>query len=572
MGKRSKNRLSKNGLLLMGSLTLLVIVLVGYPLIALLTYSLGIKGQSPELTGMYYLRAFQDINTLVALKNTFYVATGATLFALLLGGGLAWLLMRTDLPFKRAFNLLIFITFTIPSYILAVAWIELLGRNGFINRLLCNEWQLIGQPLNIYSLEGIIFILVLHSFPMVFMALAGTLKLNDRTLEMAARLAGARRLQTLLTITLPLVLPAILSVSLMIFQQTMANFGVPAIIGLPNGHYVMTTRIYSSLSQMDLSMVTALSIILLLCSGGVFYLYHHSLRRKRYIHLSSTSQAAELISLGRWKIPTVIGIVFLFLVTTILPLGTLLVSSFLKSWGLALHLENLTLHNYAAIFWENIIALRAMGNSIGFGILAASVTVVLGVAVSYISTKTIIKGRKVLELLATCPLAVPGTVMAVAATLAWINEPLELYGTPWIIVITYFAACLPFGVRNINGLLQGMDPILDDAARVAGASGLKTFRDITLPAIIPGMRIGWITSFLMVLREIPISIMLYSVGSETIGVLFYRMRSDTGGLETVSAVALIVIVLTILGNLLIEKFGKSPMEVLNGSRRNTQYF
>ncbi len=572
MVKRSKNRLSKNGLLLMGGLTLLVVVLVGYPLISLLTYSLGIKGQSLELTDMYYLRAFQDMNTLVALKNTFYVSTGVTIFALLLGGGLAWLLMRTDLPFKRAFNLLIFITFTIPSYILAVAWIELLGRNGFINRILCNEWQLISQPLNIYSLEGIIFILVLHSFPMVFMALAGTLKLNDRTLEMAARLAGARCLQTLLSITLPLILPAILSVSLMIFQQTMANFGVPAIIGLPNGHYVMTTRIYSSLSQMDLSMVTALSIILLLCSGGVFYLYHLSLRRKRYIHLSSTSQAAELIPLGRGKIPAVIGIAFLFLVTTILPLGTLLVSSFLKSWGLALHLENLTLHNYAAIFWENTIALRAIGNSMGFGILAASVTVVLGTAVAYISTKTVTRGRKVLELLATCPLAVPGTVMAVAATLAWINEPLKLYGTPWIIIITYFAACLPFGVRNINGLLQGMDPILDDAARVAGASGLKTFRDITLPAIIPGMRIGWITSFLMVLREIPISIMLYSVGSETIGVLFYRMRSDTGGLETVSAIAVIVIVLTILGNLLIGKFGKSPMEVLDGSRRNTQYF
>ncbi len=558
----------KKDLLLAGSLICVIFVFVGYPLAKLLLYSLGLKKQECTLTAVNYIQAFGDIHTLVALKNTFYVSVGVTFFSLLTGGALAWLLVRTDVPYKRAIKQLIFITFTIPSYILALAWIELLGRNGFMNRVLFIEWKLMEQPLNLYSLEGVIFILVMHSYPLVFMAVEAVLRQNDRAMEMAARMAGANRVQTLRTITLPLILPTVLSIGLMIFQHTMADFGVPAIIALPTGHYVLTTRIYSALNSMDLAMATAMSVILLIFSGSVFYLYHISFRRKRFIYICSSSQPAECISLGRFKNLAAVGIMLFLLVTTLLPIATLTASSFLKCWGLDLNPDNMTFHNYTAIFSENTIALRAIGNSISFGIFTATVATALGVAISYLSVKTKVKGRGILELLATFPLAVPGTVIAIAFTLAWINEPFKLYGTPWIILAAYFAVCLPFGVRNINGCLQGIDPVLEDAARVAGASKGKAFRDIIFPAIVPGIRIGWITSFLRVLREIPISIMLYSAGSETIGVLLYRMRSGTGGLETVSAIAVIVIILTVLGNVCIQKIGRSRMEGLNDSHRN----
>jgi iron(III) transport system permease protein len=148
-------------------------------------------------------------------------------------------------------------------------------------------------------------------------------------------------------------------------------------------------------------------------------------------------------------------------------------------------------------------------------------------------------------------MAVPPTVMAVAAILAWINPPFKLYNTPWIIIITYIAVCLPLVVKNISGLLQNLDPELEKVARISGASYLKTFWDITIPLLKPGLKTGWILSFLFALREIPISVMLYAAGTETIGVLLFNLRSDTGGLELVSTVAVIVIFLTMLGHYLV---------------------
>ncbi len=546
--------------LLMGGLVALILILVVlYPLAVLLLYSLGVSVHSFDFSLVKYWDAFSDIKTIISIKNTLYIATGVTLMAGLLGGGLAWLISRTDLPGKRIFRVLIFLAFVIPSYILAVAWIELFGRNGFFNRIM-KEWHFIDEPINIYSLEGIIIIMAIHLFPLVFMSLSSALKMSDISLEKASRLAGAGRLRTLLSITVPLIMPSILSIGLLVFQQTMACFGVAAVIGLPSGKYILTTRIYSALNGLDLPMATASSGILLLCSGLVFILHNISLRKKRYIHVNSRSQTPELIPLGRWKIPVVSGVAGILTLTTLIPLGTLIFSSFLKKWGMELSLENFTLINYRAIFMEQATAVRAIRNSICFGAGAASIAAVLGATVVFISNKTRLKSRKAIEFAATWPLAVPGTVMAVAATLAWINPPFKLYATPWIIIITYVAACLPFAVRNVNGLMQEMDPVLENAARISGASRFQSYQDITLPVIMPGIRTGWIMSFLMALREIPISIMLYSVGSETIGVLMFNMRSDSGGLETISALAVLVILLTVIGNVLIEKFGKSRME------------
>ncbi len=560
--RKGKER-SQGPLFISGPVILIVLGLVLYPLLMLFLFSLGINLHDPNITGAYYLQALSDIKTMVALKNTLYVAGGVTAVAILLGGGLAWLVARTDIPHKRLIEIIVFLTFTIPSYILAVAWIQLLGRNGFINRLLYEKWQFIAEPLDIYSLEGIILVMALHSFPLVFMALVSALKMNDKTLEMAARLAGASRMKALFTVTLPLMLPNILSVGLLVFQQTMACFGVAAVIGLPTSNYVLTTRIYSAMSRLDLPSAASTSMILLLCSGVVFCLYNYSLRSKRYININSQSRKAEPVSLGSWKMPMFIGVFLLLSVTTIIPLGSVVATSFLKSWGLSLRFENMTINNYLTIFGGQTIAFRAFFNSITFAFIAATVTAIIGTIISYLSTRTTIKGRKYLEFVATWPLTVPGTVLAVAAVLAWINAPLRIYGTPWILLITYIVACLPFGVRNINGLLQGMDPLLEDAARVSGASWLRTFKDITLPLITPGIKAGWITAFLLVLREIPISILLYSAGAETIGVLLYSMRSDTGGLETVSAVAVILIVLIVAGNVLIGKFGKPRKEATN---------
>jgi len=541
--------------------TLLLLVLVAYPFMVLVAKSFGITVHGVAFTCNAYLRAFSDKQTLTALGNTFYVAVGVTVLASLIGGGLAWLVTRTDLPFKKGIRLTIFLTFIIPSYIMAVAWIELLGRNGYISRFLIDIFKLADLPVEIYSLEGVIFIMTIHLYPLVFMAISNALKTTEPALEKAAILCGASRFKALISITFPLVLPSILSIGLLVFNRAMSCFGVAAVIGLPTGNYILPTRILGALSSLDLPLATAVSMILVLCSAFAFLLHNLLLRKKRYTVVTSSSCSPVLISLGLWRV-VVISAVFLFMVfTTVLPLMTIIMSSFLKMWGLNPTLGNITFGNYYKILFDEDLTVRALRNSVMFGALAATAAVVLGSVVSYVSNKTRLKGRRLLEFLATWPMAIPGTVMAVAAILTWINPPLKLYGTPWIILVTYIAACLPFVVKNVSGLVQNLDPVLEKATRVAGASWLRTYKDVTIPIIMPGLRTGWILSFLFALREIPISIMLYTYGSETIGVLLFNLRSDTGGLETISAVAVIVIILTILGNLLIEKFGRSRMEV-----------
>lgn len=546
--------------LVIAALLVILIAIVVYPLLVLILYSLGISVQGWGASMMAYQKALADPKTLSAIRNTFYVAGAVSILATLLGGALAWMLTRTDLPGKRLFRGLIFLAFIIPSYIMAVSWIELLGRNGYINRLLCSTWQWIDQPVNIYNLEGIILVMSIHLFPLVFFTMSSAWQLNDLSLERAARLFGAGPFKTILTVSVPLILPGILSIGLLVFQHTMACFGVAAVMALPTGNYILTTRIYSALNHLDLPGAAASSIILLFCSSLVFAVYTLGLRKKRYINVNTRSEPPEPIKLGRWRAPAAAVVAAILSVTTLVPLGTIVVSSFLKQWGMELSPNSMTLHNYRIILANNGLGLRAIGNSIIFGALAASAACIIGVAVAWTSNRTSIKGRSWLEFAATWPVAIPGTVLAMAAILAWSNPFIKLYGTPWVLIITYIAACLPFAVRSISGSLQGIDLSLEDAARMSGASRWRAFSDISLPLLGPGMRNGWIMSFLMVLREIPISILLYTTGFETIGVLLFNIRSDTGGLETVSAIAVIIIVVTLTGHLFIEKTGKSRKE------------
>jgi len=153
------------------------------------------------------------------------------------------------------------------------------------------------------------------------------------------------------------------------------------------------------------------------------------------------------------------------------------------------------------------------------------------------------------------PLAIPGPVLATAMILAWMNPPLRLYNTPWIILVAYVAAFTPYAVRNVSGVIKGMDPALEEMGWMSGAPWARTMRDITVPLIGRGLWAGWILVFLMAFREIPISTMLYTQGTETVGVLLFTLKSQAGGMEVVSAVAVTVVAITLIGQLLVEKLG-----------------
>lgn len=545
--KRSCSRTSFLGRYLqtetVGGMIILIIlaIFIVYPLIMLFLNSLGITVHSTSLSLMNYLKLFSEQQFLKALGNTLYLALGVTVLAILIGSALAWLATRSDLPGKRLINILVFLTFIIPSYIMAISWIELLGHNGLIKNL-----------FEIYSLEGVILVMTLHLYPLVYMTVSNALKNSDISIEEAALLDGAGRFRVLVSVTLPLILPSILSIGLFIFARTVACFGVAAVLALPARKYILTTYIYTALNSLNLSEATTISVILVLFTGFVFFFQNNILKKQDYTTISSASSRPKEISLGKSQ-KLVLGIVLIFfLITTILPLIVIVLTSLLKAWGLNYQISNFTLANYREILFGQGLTIRAFRNSISFGIFSATIALLLGSLATYLAHRSRFRGKRLIEFFASWPMAMPEIVMAVAAILAWINPPIKLYNTPWIIIVTYIAASLPFVVKNVSGLIQNIDPQLEEMAWVSGASFFKTFRQIIVPLIKPGLRTGWVLAFLFALREIPISVMLYANGTETIGVLLFNLRSDTGGLEMISALAVIVLVLTISGHLLIK--------------------
>ena len=531
----------------------LLAFLVAYPLIQLALHSFITNG-APSVDN--YVRALGERRSYIALGNSLYLGISTTFFALLLGTGIAWLLVRTDLPLKGTVRALVLLTLISPTYIGAIAWLQLLGRAGYINRFLMRMLHLSTPPIDIYSLGGVILVMTLHLYPLVFFIVANALVITDPGLEEAAALSGAPPPRVLRTVTLPLLLPSLLSAAVLVFLRAISAFGVPAIFGLPTGHYVLTTRIYAALNSYDLGLATALSILLLgLC--GLVLMFNGMLlgQRKRYITTTTGSRNPKPASLGRWHTPILVALLTFFGFTTILPLLTILASSFLKAWGLPLTGGNLTLANYAAVLFKERLTMRALGNGFLFSGIAASVAVLLGFLVAYISIRTRFPGREALNGLATLPFAVPGPVLAIALILAFMDRPIELYNTPWILIIGYIVAFMPFAVRNISGALRALDPALEEAARTSGASWPRVFKDIMLPLIKPGLLSGWILVFLFVLREIPLSVMLHTAGTETVGVVLFSLRTGGGGLEEVSALAAIVVLLTLLGSYGIERLG-----------------
>lgn len=542
-------------------LGILILTMVLYPFLLLIFKSFGITIQGGSFTTEKYLMIFQDKQTYNAFKNTIYTSVGVTIIATFIGGSLAWIVTRTDFPYKKIVEIIIFLAFTIPSHILAISWIELMGRNGYINNIVINFFRITDYKSKAYSLIAVILVMSIHLYPLAFMSIANALRKTDNSLEEAAIMSGASRFKAVRTITIPLIMPSIFSIGLLIFSRTMANFEVSATLALPIGKETLSTRIYSALANLDLSLAVAISVILVAFSIIVFGVNNICLMKKEFTVVTGSSSLAKTVKLGKWKCIVVI-IVFLFqAVTTIAPLATILVSSFLKKWGLNPVMSNFTLNNYKKIFFRQSMAGQAFKNSIFYGVIAASIAVFIGTVVSYIANSSKDKKSKVIELIASIPMVIPNIVMALAAILAWSNPPVKLYGTPWIIIVTYVVLFLPLVIKNVSGLIYNQDISLENAARMSGASKIKAIRDITFPMIKSGMQSGWIVCFLIALRELPISLMLYSQENQTIGVLLFNLRSDSGGLEMTSAIAVIVILFSTAGRLIINKTKNSKIEV-----------
>jgi len=507
-------------------------------------------------------------DTFEALMNSLAIAGGVTVFSTIIGVFFAWLVSRTDLPFKNTMKLLFLIPFMLPSFIGALAWKILLSpRSGYINVFLNDLFGLSQSLFNIYSLGGIIAVETMYLFPFVFIQVSGALERMDPTLEEAARISGAGLLTITRKITIPLMLPSIAAGALLVALYSLAHFGVPAILGTEVGIYNIPTKIYENIYQSagnfeSIRVGTILSSILVTAAAVILYVQSVVLKSGRFQVIQGKSMRPMLIKLRGLRQPMLALSVLYIAVTVLLPTITIFLVGMLKTYGLPLTPENMSFDNLTYILWDWKLTKDAIFNSFYLSLAAAFVTMIVGTMISYVLVKMKMRGKFILELLGVLPFSIPGTVIALGVILMWSGRfGLNLYNTAWIIFIAYIARYMAFSLKSNSAALAQVHDSLEEAARSCGATHWQALRDIVIPLIKPGMVAAFFLIFLPALRELTTSVLLYGPTTRTIGVAIYALNEDG---ETVYACTLasIALMIIVLGQLVIKQVTRTRNEVV----------
>ncbi|NMC33377.1 MAG: iron ABC transporter permease [Veillonellaceae bacterium] len=555
-GITKKSKFGVAQIILFFSIAILVIV-VAVPVLLILFNAFWVNGEF-NITDV--VNIIREPETYKALTNSLIIASGTTIGSTIVGTFFAWLVTRTDLPYKTFMKAMFLVPFMLPSFIGALAWKMLLSPNaGFINKFFINNFGFEGPIFNIYSYLGIVLVEVMYLFPFVFIQVCGALERMDPTLEESARISGAGLFTITRKITIPLVLPSILSGSLLIMLYSMAHFGTVAVLGIENGIFNIPTLIYQRIHQSagsfdSIRTGTVLATVLVVTAAFIIWLQGKILSKGHYQIIGGKSFRPMELKLRALRIPLLLFCLAYIAFTIVLPTVVIFLVGGLKTYGLPFTMQNLSLDNYKFILFDYKVTRDAIWNSVTLGLSAALITMFAGVMISYVIVKMKVRGKGILEFLGMLPFSVPGSVIALGVILAWSGQfGINLYNTVWIILVAYIARYMGFSLKANSAALEQVHDSLVEAARSCGATMWQALKDIVLPLVRPGMLASFFLIFLPSLRELTVSIMLYAPTTRTIGVAIYTLNEDG---ETVVSAALagIALILIIVGQTLINRF------------------
>jgi iron(III) transport system permease protein len=517
--------------------------------------------QENSFTLSHYVEVFQQKATWKTVQNTIYIVFGATVVSLGLGVTMAWIMAYLNISAKKWMQLFIFLPFIVPSYITTLAWIQFFSKSGPVAALL-NMFPGNLAPPNLYSMGGIIFILGLSHYPLVYLFTVDVFRKIPRELEEAAKTAGAKKRQVLGKIILPLALPGIVSGGLIAFLTNLDNFGIPAFLGIPANIRVLSTYIYEQIvgfGPSAFSRAAVLSVILGIIALLATFIQWLLLRRSRVTETVHRDVEPRIfLSSGRKRI--VESAIWTFLLfTSLIPFIAMGAISFVKAYGLPFTLENLSLKNYQYVLFSDPKTLSALSNSLQLAFVTTAVCLIIGTVIAYLRYKRPTAITKVTELFMTIPYALPGTVFALCMIFAWM-QPIPgwnpgIYGSVWILFIAYVTRFLILQVRGSYSALLQVDPSIEEAARISGAKSWVKWRKVLLPLLFPGIVSGAILVFLTALTELTVSSLLWSTGSETIGVVIFNYQ-QAGYTAYSTALSSLIVVGVLLGGVLWISFEK----------------
>jgi len=545
------SRFNSQSLILFGC-TAFVVYLAGIPLLMLLYGSIRsapIGEPGATYTIQNYVKAYFDKEFYLLLLNSIYYALGTCTLTFLIGTFLAWVSERTNTPLKKLFVVMSLIPFIIPGILSTISWILLLSpKIGLINIAIKDVLGLESAPFNVYSMWGMIWAESIHLYPLVFLLMSAAFRNMDTSLEEAALTAGSSTAQTFFRVTLPLMRPAMFSLLLINFIRGIEAFEVPALIGVPAKISVFTTKIFLAIHQFpsDFGLAGAYAVTLLAISTVGVLIYGRITRKEeRYATVTGKGYRPRVIDLGAWKFVT-LGISFLiFFLAVILPVFVLLWSSFIPYYGVPSRelMAKMTWANYQYIL-NYPLALTAFKNSFYLSVGSATLVMLLTSVIAWITVKTKLPGRALLDNMTFIPIAMPGIVLGVSLIWVYLTLPIPIYGTIWVLLLAYMTKFMPYGIRAASASMIQINKELEEASLTAGGTWFQTFRKIVLPLLMPGFTAGWIYISIIALRELSTSILLYSYNSTVLSIMAFDLW-EGGQYTYVCALGVLMVLLLV---------------------------
>jgi iron(III) transport system permease protein len=524
------------------ALAYLALVPVGTMVVASLRSSFLTAGPATWSAG-HYTSTLASAGFWRLALNSFAYAGCTAVAATVIGFGLAWLAGRTNTPAKAFAQVAALVPLIVPGILSTVAWALLLApETGPLNSVLRG----LGLPVfNIYSLPGMIFVQTLHVTPVAFLMGVAAFRSMDASFEEAALSCGAPPRRVLTVITLRMIRPAIASAALLMFVQTISTFEVPQLLGVPGHTFVFVSKIYDALQAFptDYGTVGVIGVFVLVIAAAGLALSRRAMHGAGPATITGKGFRPGITDLGRWRWLGLAGFALFFAVSVVLPLAMLLWSALLPGYQppsiAALH--NITFSNFGQILRTPSL-LASVRNSVITAVVSAAVVTVLSAIAAYITIKTRIRGRSLLDALATIPIAVPSVIMGVGILYWYLVAPLpvHLYGTLGILIVAFVTVSMPYGMRYVAPGMAQIKDELEEAATTSGASWAQAFRRVYLPLLAPSLLAGFLYAMIVAFREISAAIFLYAQNTQVVSVTIYQLWSN-GDYPVVAALGVLMV-------------------------------
>ena len=533
-------------ILLWIALAAILVFLVVNPLLRLVMTSLE-AADTGAFTLQNYITAYGRPRYVQALWNSLSLGACVTVLCLIFALPMAWAVSRTDMPGKGAIRLCVLGAFITPPYLGAIGWILLAGPNaGWLNKAYIGITGASEGLFNIYSFSGLTFIIAIYSFPYLFIFTSSALDVVSSEMEEAANILGAGTVRTMLRVTLPMVLPAILGGIIVTFLETIALFGSPALIAIPARFNVVTTQLLQFFSAPIRSEVAAAYAVPLLLITVVLFLVQRQLTQRRgFVALTGKGGDRRPIGLGIWRWPLFCYCLMVLSFSVLMPYAALSQAALAKAWGRGWSVDNLTLHNFTYLLFDHETAGRSVLNSFFYAGSAAFLVLALSLSIAYIVARRLLPFAGVLSFLCMAPFVVPGIVLAIAFYAAYAPPPFALYGTSLILILAFTTRFLPIGFANATAAIRSINPEMEEAVRILGGGRFLAARKVLIPLMKNSLIGAWLLVFIPATRELSTAMFLYGPKTRTMSVMLLDL-SEEGNFEQLAALGFMLLVATMV--------------------------